>query len=331
MGLLKRIFDKKKETQKEPTKNTIGTPKEQIKARPVEIKKTEPKPVPKVESQPKKVLTDLDKIIMKEDILYNKIWDKNYYGSEESKVDFRGLQEEKREYMENNPTDFRIRGASLYGMLWGAIDRLPLEEKILLKTLGEGYYYEQDLEQYEKAIEIYNKGYELTWEYIGDELIEMIKEYGEREYLYTATFSNRIKVCEDSIHWREIKKLEAEAKELEETDPKEAIKRYEELNQINPGLQKYNKRIYRILELEANELEKTNPKEAIRRYEELNKLNPGLKKYNKRIYKLMELEARELEETDPLEAIKIYGELNVLNPGLKKYDKRIEIIKRKLE
>ena len=38
-----------------------------------------------------------------------------------------------------------------------------------------------------------------------------------------------------------------------------------------------------MMELEAKELEKTDPLEAIKKYQELNELNSGLKKYNKRI------------------------------------------------
>ena len=38
-----------------------------------------------------------------------------------------------------------------------------------------------------------------------------------------------------------------------------------------------------VSEEEAKELEKTNPQEAIKKYEYLNEIRPGLKKYSKRI------------------------------------------------
>ena len=37
--------------------------------------------------------------------------------------------------------------------------------------------------------------------------------------------------------------MEKEAKELEQTKPSEAIILYEQLNELKPGLKKYNKRI----------------------------------------------------------------------------------------
>ena len=39
------------------------------------------------------------------------------------------------------------------------------------------------------------------------------------------------------------KEMEKEAKSLEETDPEAAIRLYEELNRLRPGLKKYDKRI----------------------------------------------------------------------------------------
>ena len=42
---------------------------------------------------------------------------------------------------------------------------------------------------------------------------------------------------------QKIKDLETKAKELEKTDPKQAIEIYNELNLLNPNLKKYDKRI----------------------------------------------------------------------------------------
>ncbi len=54
----------------------------------------------------------------------------------------------------------------------------------------------------------------------------------EREYLYSAKTLDRIGICENIKKMHKIKEIEAEAKELEETDPKEAIKLYEYLNTL---------------------------------------------------------------------------------------------------
>ena len=317
MGLLKRIFNKKSEKPKEPIKKTTGSAKEQNSFKPVETKKSEPKTV-KTETFetdrayvkiikedgkppiriitdkeiPSDELTELDRLKIKQSqFVQHQMADEDYYWSDEAKEDAHRLKAELRNYLDNHPKDYVIRGAELYGCLWEYTDRIPIDEKEILRLIGMGYYHEKDLNDYPEAIKIYNKALKLTWDTIGDELEELIEEHGEGDYLYVATIKQRIRVCENIIHRAKVKELEAEAKALEETNPKEAIKKYEELNEINPNL----------------------------------------KKYNKRIYRMMELEAKELEATDPLEAVKIYAELNVLNPGLKKYNKRIEIIKRKLQ
>ena len=216
--------------------------------------------------------------------LHSKMWEEEgYYGSEISRIEFRELNSRKRQYLDNNPKDFLIRGLNIFPVLWCSLEEATPETKEMYTIMGEGFYYEKDLEQYNKAIEFYKKANALTWKYEGDRLRELIEEHGEGDYLDTARQMERIRTCENKIFRLKVKKLEAEAKELEETDPTGAIKKYEELNEFNPGLKKYNKRIYRMLELQAKEIEKTDPEEAIKRYEELNILNPGLKKYNKRI------------------------------------------------
>lgn len=146
---------------------------------------------------------------------------------------------------------------------------------------------------YKEAIELYTKADEIYYPLHKDEMEELSKEYGEGDYLLHARLKNRIHYCNTSINLIRIKELETKAKQLEETNPKEAIKIYEELNILKPGLKKYNKRIKACkinfkkittkLESEAKELEKTNSKEAIKIYNKLNEINPGLKKYNKRI------------------------------------------------
>ena len=312
MGFLKRIFNKNETKPKEQTPKTKPklvksvhkepkeqTPKTKPKTRVVDETETKGSVgiklgmyiPPKIEKDPED-LTELDNIKNRERELYYKMsYEEGYFRSEISKEEFRELNKWKNDYLERNPKDFLTRGANIYPVLWIYVERAPNERLEMYKLMGEGFYYEKDLEDYTKAIEFYKKANQLTWEYDGDILREHIEEWGEGDYLDTAKQMERIRVCEHKIERAKIKKLEAEAKELEGISPTEAIKKYEELNEVNPGL----------------------------------------KKYNKRIYRMRELEAKELEKTDTIEAIRIYSELNILNPGLKKYDKRIEIIKRNLD
>ena len=231
----------------------------------------------------KKELPEVDRLATKQNELHNKLGDKNYYGSPESKEEFREFNNEVDNYLKNNPKDFITRGANYVGYKLEFIFYTSEDEANLMALLGEGLYYEQDLEDYNKAIETYRVLDRLNNIVMKDEIAELKKHDPTRDYLYSANAKQRIEICQNKIRRAEIKELEAEAKELEETNPTEAIKKYEELNKINPGLKKYDKRIYRMIELEAKELEETNPTEAIKKYEYLNEVNPGLKKYNKRI------------------------------------------------
>ena len=63
--------------------------------------------------------------------------------------------------------------------------------------------------------------------------MELVRDYGDRDYLYSA-----------------------KANELSETNPKEAINIYNQLNELNPDVQKYNKAIFKIREFEAEEIAK---------------------------------------------------------------------------
>lgn len=225
----------------------------------------------------------LDKIKEDERIQFDKMMNKEYYFSTESKNNALKIKDAQKNYLKNNPNDFLTRGANFHQVLWEYIDHVSEDEKKIFELTGKGLYYEQDLEDYDKAIEIYTLADNVTMDVLKNEIQELIDEYGDGDYLYTAKIRQRIRVCNNKIERVKIKKLENKAEEIEKNNPKEAIKKYEELNMINPGLKKYDKKIFKILESEAKELEKTNPKEAIKKYEELNKLNPGLKKYNKRI------------------------------------------------
>ena len=72
---------------------------------------------------------------------------------------------------------------------------------------------------------------------------ELVRENGPGDYLYTRKIRQRISVCEKALLKEKASKLELEAKELEKSDPAEAIEVYQELNVLKPGLKKYDKRI----------------------------------------------------------------------------------------
>lgn len=278
---------KTKTTHREPTKpNPVEIETFETRTAHVEITKEKGKyPIKQVkrkEIHPNE-LTELDLLKEKQSNFYSvKLMDKNYYGSEESKIEAHKINDEKKEYLENNPKDFLIKGADLCGYVWDYVDTVPADEREIIELLGEGKYYE-DNDDYETAIKIYKKADKLTQIVLKDEIELLKKEHGNRDYLYSAKAKNRINICYSLINRDKIKKLEGEAKELEETNPTKAIEKYKELNEVNPGLKKYDKAIFKILEAEAKELEKTNPPDAIKKYEYLNEVNPGLKKYDKRI------------------------------------------------
>lgn len=195
------------------------------------------------ENTAKKAPNDFENLKEKERALFNKLWDKDYYGSEESKIEFKEFNAEKKEYLKNNPTDFLYRGVDLFKLTWEYIDIISDDERKIIALTGKGLYYENDLNQLEEAIEIYREAEELTLVVKKEEIEQLTKEHGERDWLYTGKLRQRISSCENQIFRNEIKKIEAEAKALEKTDPQEAIKKYEYLNEIRPNLKKYNKRI----------------------------------------------------------------------------------------
>lgn len=101
----------------------------------------------------------------------------------------------------------------------------------------------EDQEEYEEAIDLYIKADEIYYPLHKKEMEELAKEFGERDYLLHARIKDRIHFCHSMMNRKKVNELEPKAKQLEETNPKEAIKIYEELNILNPGLKKYNNRI----------------------------------------------------------------------------------------
>ena len=191
----------------------------------------------------KKVPNDLENLKEKERTQQNKLLDKDYYGSEESKIKANEIKRDREEYLKNNHVDFLSRGVYLFGTTWDYVDVISDDERKILALAGKGLYLENDLNQYEEAIGAYKEADKLTMVVKKEEIEKLTEEHGERDWLYTAKLRQRIKICEDKIFRENIKKIEAEAKELEKTNPHEAIKKYEYLNKIRPGLKKYSKRI----------------------------------------------------------------------------------------
>ena len=225
MALFDKILKKKEKPAKEP-------PKEQ----PNEIKKYY-KPIIREADNPK-----VEELIQKEAKLHKKLWNKEYYGSEESKKEFKELKSEINTLLEENPKEYVVRGAKVCGMLMEYTNRVPKEELDIIELLGKGSYYEE-IEDYQKAIEIYKEADKLAGVVMKEEIAQLTKEHGKGDYLYQAKARQRINICESTIKRNEIQELEAEAKALEETNPAEAIELYNKLNEINPNVKKYNKRI----------------------------------------------------------------------------------------
>ena len=180
----------------------------------------------------------LDELKKREDDQYTKMQNEEYYFSEESKIKGKQLYHDKKEYVKNNPRDYEIVAAQMFQVLWDYVDELPSEERKIFTLTGKGKYYE-DRGEYEKAIGYYQQADDLTMEVCKDDIAELVKDYGPGDYLYCAKLRQRIRVCQKPL----IKNLEVEAKSLEKSNPGEAIKIYQELNRLKPGLKKYNKRI----------------------------------------------------------------------------------------
>ena len=247
MGLLKKLLkNKKSKTTNNNSNINVSKPKPKpVNNKPI-VNTDKPKPVTnKTKSDISTIATnkELEDIIQREEEHDNKCYRvQGYYHSDEAKTIGKQIYEDKKEYVKNNPEDYLIVGAQIHSRFWYTLKDMPKDEMEIFILTGKGKYYE-DKEEYEKAIEIYKEAEDLTMETIGDEIEEAIREHGEGDYLYLAPIRRRMRVCEKKVFRSKIKKLEAEAKELEKTNPEEAIKKYEYLNEVNPNLKKYNKRI----------------------------------------------------------------------------------------
>lgn len=190
--------------------------------------------------------TELEKIKLKEKRNDERVRQESekYYWSEEAKQKAKEIKTEKQAYLQENPTDYLIRGVDFHQFFWYAIDEsIPVSEQEIFILTGKGLHEEYDNENYNEAIRYYQEADDLTMKICADDIQELIKEYGPGDYLYTAKLRQRVRVCEKRLLSSKCKKLEKEARELEKTNPEGAINIYNELNILKPGLKKYDKRI----------------------------------------------------------------------------------------
>lgn len=194
---------------------------------------------PPKEAKPK---NQLEKLKEKELDHHEKSYNRNYYFSEEASIVGKQIYQEKKEYVKNHPENYEIVAAQMFQVIWDYVETLPSEERKIFYLTGEGKYYE-DQEEYEKAIEYYQQADDLTMKVCRNDIQQLINENGPGDYLYCAKIRQRIRVCERHLLKEQTDNLEKEAKELEKTNPQQAIEIYNELNRLKPGLKKYNKRI----------------------------------------------------------------------------------------
>lgn len=196
-----------------------------------------------VKTEPKsKQETKLGNIKKIENTHNSRAWNEgeDYYFSDESRNAYNSLKRLKDEYLEENPQDYEIIGADLMQTFWFATDTATPEDKQIYKVVGEARYHELN-KNYKEALRLYEIGNNLFFKAHGEELKEIEREAGKK--LAPQITEQRIEVCKTMIFREKTKKMEKEAKSLEETDPEAAIELYEELNRLRPGLKKYDKRI----------------------------------------------------------------------------------------
>lgn len=187
-----------------------------------------------------KIMSELDRLKKREENQFTKMMDREYYFSEESKIEAHKINQLKEEYLQENPKSYELIAANLFSYNWSGIP--DNSEREIFKLVGEGKYNENQ-GHYSKAIELYQKADDLTLKLCKDDLQEIIAENGPGDYLYTRVIRQRIRICEGYILRNKCKVIEDEARGLEESDPLRAIKMYEELNVLRPGMKKYDKRI----------------------------------------------------------------------------------------
>ena len=71
----------------------------------------------------------LNRLKKREETQYQKMQDKNYYFSEESKKKGKQLYEDKKNYIKNNPQDYEMVAAQMFQILWNYVEELPAPEE----------------------------------------------------------------------------------------------------------------------------------------------------------------------------------------------------------
>lgn len=165
-----------------------------------------------------------------------------YYRSQQAKTDAKRLSDLIKKYLKQHSDDYLTTGCILLNHAAYYQDEASLNEIQMFTLAGKGKFHE-DQEEYENAIEYYSQANELFFKIYGDEL-----EYNKRVYNDGAEYGEqvtekRLRICKNKLFKKEINEMESEAKKLEKTNPSDAIKLYDKLNNLKPGLKKYNKRI----------------------------------------------------------------------------------------
>lgn len=174
-----------------------------------------------------------------------------YYHSDEAKINGKRLYRLRKEYIKKHPTNYLLISAELFQTSFSSIEKLEEDDKQIYLLLGEGKYNE-DRESYEKAIGLYEQANTLFFKKYGAEIKEC-EEFNHAKCGEQLT-EKRLRICKNKLFKKETKVLEEQAKELENSNPEEAIEVYNELNELKPGLKKYNKRI----QVCQNKLKKIN-------------------------------------------------------------------------
>ena len=166
--------------------------------------------------------------------------EEQYMKGKLSKTKKKQLDKYWKQYLKENPADFETRGLLSYNQ-WFWLDTPPSQkERKLLKLLGEAEYNEEK-NNLEKAVQLYDQANIVYFQLYGDELHQIELETGRK--LAPQLTEQKLKRCEGLLFRKEIKELEEKAKSLEKSNPKEAINLYIKLNEKKPGMKKYNKRI----------------------------------------------------------------------------------------
>ncbi|MBQ9024805.1 MAG: hypothetical protein IJ104_00850 [Methanobrevibacter sp.] len=177
---------------------------------------------------------------MTQNLLELKQLEEQYMEGKLSKNQKRKLDNQWKQYLKENPTDYETIGLLEYNQ-WFWLDTPPsINERKLLKLIGEAKYNE-DHNNFKKAVTLYDQANKLYFQLYSDELHQIELETGRK--LAPQFTEQKLKRCKEFLFRQGTKELEEKAKSLEKTNPEKAIQIYGELNKRRPGMKKYDKRI----------------------------------------------------------------------------------------